>query len=245
MPWYSKEQPTPFDNTPIEGMASLHGDILALLYQLEWLKGHKYPLIGFPSGTSRELVAERERPQQANIHLFGSVELPYAATSDEAYLQLAQLPEDVGVFALKSGRNQLTVHNRFSERSYVVTYDDAARHLQDIVAQPDYAMELLDGQSRALLPPLYANEQIGMNAIAPIKFFTPDTHWTWYSTEYDGDDILFGLVSGFEIELGYFSVSDLESIRGPFGLPIERDRYFEPTSLQALQDKHRRERGGW
>ena len=30
-------------------------------------------------------------------------------------------------------------------------------------------------------------------------------------------------VDGFEKELGYFSLRELESARGPLGLPIERD----------------------
>ena len=35
-------------------------------------------------------------------------------------------------------------------------------------------------------------------------------------------------------ELGYFNLSELESVRGPMGLPIERDLYFEPTSLEEI-----------
>ena len=64
-----------------------------------------------------------------------------------------------------------------------------------------------------------------------MKFFTPDSNWTWYASEFDGEDIFFGLVAGFEIELGYFSLSELKEARGPLGLPIERDRFFEPTDL--------------
>lgn len=67
-----------------------------------------------------------------------------------------------------------------------------------------------------------------MNAIAPVKFFTPDAGWIWYGIEFDGDDLFFGLVSGQEIELGYFSLSELESVRGQLGLPIERDLYYTP-----------------
>ena len=43
----------------------------------------------------------------------------------------------------------------------------------------------------------------------------------------------FGLAIGLEIELGYWSLAELEQVRGPLGLPIERDLYFEPlTSKQ-------------
>jgi hypothetical protein len=99
-------------------------------------------------------------------------------------------------------------------------------------------MELLDSQSRAVLPALYENEHLGLDAVAPVKFFTPDANWTWYPTEHDGEDLFFGLVSGFDVELGYFSLSELESVRGPFGLAIERDRYYQPKTLRDLKQYH-------
>lgn len=58
------------------------------------------------------------------------------------------------------------------------------------------------------------------------KWFTPDGEWTWYVTEYDGNDTCFGMVHGLENELGYFSVREIESVRGGLGLPIERDMYY-------------------
>jgi hypothetical protein len=53
-------------------------------------------------------------------------------------------------------------------------------------------------------------------------------------TEFDGEDLLFGLVQGLEEELGYFSLSELESVR-VLGLPVERDLYFTPKPLSALR----------
>ena len=44
---------------------------------------------------------------------------------------------------------------------------------------------------------------------------TPASDWTWYATEYDGEDLFFGLVSGFEVELGYFSRTELEKRAWP------------------------------
>jgi hypothetical protein len=98
-------------------------------------------------------------------------------------------------------------------------------------------MMLLTKANRKSLPPLYANEEQGLAALAQVKFFTPDSSWTWYASEFDGIDTFFGLVVGQDIELGYFSLSELRSVRGPWGLPIERDRHFSPTSLEALKDK--------
>ena len=89
------------------------------------------------------------------------------------------------------------------------------------------------------LPELYANEEVGLAAQALVKFFTPDSNWTWYASEFNGDDIFFGLVIGFEAEFGYFSLSELESVRGPLGLPIERDLHFDPKSLEELRNHYR------
>jgi len=99
--------------------------------------------------------------------------------------------------------------------------------------------ELLPKELREKLPPLYANEAIGLEALALVKFFTPDANWTWYASEFDGEDTFFGLVSGLEVELGYFVLSELEEVRGPLGLPIERDLYFMPQTLQKLMAQHR------
>ena len=98
-------------------------------------------------------------------------------------------------------------------------------------------MELLTPQLRKVLPPLYAQENVA-DPIGHIKFFTPDSNWTWYATEgseEDGDFVFFGYVCGFENELGYFRLSELQAARGPLGLAIERDLYFEPTPLSKLR----------
>ena len=96
-------------------------------------------------------------------------------------------------------------------------------------------MKLLTKELEAKLPPLYSQDGKGYEAIALAKFFTPDSNWSWYVTEYDPvERVCFGLVEGFEKELGYFSLDELESIKGPLGLAIERDIYFEPTKLQDL-----------
>ncbi len=98
-------------------------------------------------------------------------------------------------------------------------------------------MKLLTQEIRKKLPPLYSQESKGGDAIAIVKFFTPTSQWTWYVTEFDGEDLFFGLVDGFEKELGYFSLKELESIRGPLGLPIERDLYWQPKPLKEIAPK--------
>jgi len=53
---------------------------------------------------------------------------------------------------------------------------------------------LLDNVSREKLPPLYSGEEKGLDAVAPVKFFTPDSNWSWFASEFDGDRLFFGLV---------------------------------------------------
>lgn len=68
--------------------------------------------------------------------------------------------------------------------------------------------------------------------IVRVKFFTPDSSWTWYMIEYDPEQKLgFGLVDGHERELGHFSLEEMESVKGPLGLPIERDLHWTPKPL--------------
>lgn len=110
--------------------------------------------------------------------------------------------------------------------------------------KPPTGDNLLDQESREKLPSLYSGEELGLMALALVKFFTPDSNWSWYASEFDGDDIFFGLVSGLAVELGYFSLSELQSVKGPLGLPIERDLYFQPQTLKDLKEKHEREHGG-
>ena len=95
-------------------------------------------------------------------------------------------------------------------------------------------MELLPADVRRTLPALYATEHEA-DPMVWVKFFTPWTSWTWYVTEFDGEDIFFGWVEGLDSELGYFSLSELESVRGPGGLTIERDLYFTPCRLSEVR----------
>ncbi len=74
-----------------------------------------------------------------------------------------------------------------------------------------------------------------------LKLFTPWSGATWLITECDPQEetCLFGLCDlglGFP-ELGYVSLTELEALRGPAGLRVERDRHFAPTmSLAAYAD---------
>ena len=95
-------------------------------------------------------------------------------------------------------------------------------------------MKLLTKEIRRRLPPLYSSER-DKDPIVQVKFFCPWSDWTWYATEFDGKDLFFGLVEGFETEWGYFSLSEMESVRVFGAVPaIERDMWFDPTPISKL-----------
>jgi hypothetical protein len=97
-------------------------------------------------------------------------------------------------------------------------------------------VRLLPEEVARSIPPLYSAER-DPDPLVVVKFFTPDSNWTWWVIEGgadDGDFLFFGLVQGFCRELGYFTLRQLEEVRGPLGLPIERDLWWQPTRLSAV-----------
>ena len=99
-------------------------------------------------------------------------------------------------------------------------------------------MTLLPKELEKTLPPLYATEKIATaEKIKKIKFFTPDSSWSLYVVEWDKEEkIFFGFVKGHYGEFGYFSLKELEEVRGPLGLKIERDLHFKPTKFKEIQE---------
>ncbi len=84
------------------------------------------------------------------------------------------------------------------------------------------------------LPKLYSTENF-KDPLVICKFFLPYSRLSWYAIEFDGSDLFFGYVTGEFPELGYFSLSELENVRGVFKLEVERDLYFDPIPLSKLK----------
>ncbi len=85
------------------------------------------------------------------------------------------------------------------------------------------------------IPNLYETEG-SLNPMCHVKLFTPDSNWTWYIIEVSKSDLTcYGYVQGLDSELGYFSLTELESVRGPLGLGIEIDMSFEPTLFATIK----------
>jgi hypothetical protein len=130
---------------------------------------------------------------------------------------------------------------------------EAVERAKKIIANDKVrGMKLLPKEIREQLPPLYSQDGKGGKAVVYVKYFTPSSSWTWLATE--GEPVLdesgkevdfkfFGLVFGHEREFGYFLLSELEEVRGPMGLPIERDLHFKPKMLEEVAPEMFREEG--
>jgi len=96
-------------------------------------------------------------------------------------------------------------------------------------------MKLLTKEIRDNLPKLGETDGQGWDAVAQVKFFSIASNWRWFATEFDGEDTFFGYVQGFDNELGYFSLSELESVEW-LGIPaIERDINWKPKTLGEIK----------
>lgn len=241
MPWYEKNRPTPFDNIPIDGLYFLDGDLHNRRFPSANVADKKLPRIGFPSGLSRSLSPGTDPTQRILVDVEAGLSVPYQA-EPEAVLDLINenmleqehtarlLDQNVIAFRNDLGWGvKLTYH---PEEHYLIDVEE----FEWTFDLPAY--DYLPDDIREKLPELYSQEDKGLDAEAVVKYFSPDSGWYWYASEYDGEDIFFGLVVGHEIELGYFAMSELRQVRGPLNLPIERDLYYQPKSLGELRDYH-------
>ena len=89
------------------------------------------------------------------------------------------------------------------------------------------------------IPALYANENVADydSVLVPVKLFSPYANWTWYVTEWNAETgECFGLVDGFEKELGYFDLTEMAEATVFGGVPaVERDLYWEPKTLGEIK----------
>jgi len=89
----------------------------------------------------------------------------------------------------------------------------------------------IDGQENAAIG------QAELDYAPVLKLFTPWAQATWLLTELNEDTgILFGLCDlGLGCaELGYVSLQELEQVKGPVGLTIERDVHWKPKATLSV-----------
>lgn len=118
--------------------------------------------------------------------------------------------------------------------------------------------QLLSPKDCETLPELYSQENEGQQARAFVRWYCVDNGWTWYALEAsavlddeDGtkiplrnvtdwsavvDVLFFGLVHGFESELGYFALSEFQRANQTRCRPfIIRDGRFKPRLLSKCE----------
>ena len=84
--------------------------------------------------------------------------------------------------------------------------------------------------------PLYSQDSKGNEAVAICKFFLQGFTWYVLEAQKNGNDYEFvGIVDGLDKEYGYFTLSQLQSLRGRWGLTVERDICFEPTKVKDIR----------
>ena len=99
--------------------------------------------------------------------------------------------------------------------------------------------------------PLYSQENKGDEAIVWVKFFMPSSRYTLYVTEMDIEKIVAlgnrqiaeGSAFGYVLspfgedcdELGYADLEELTTVKGKFGLSLERDMYFTSTTIGEIK----------
>lgn len=97
--------------------------------------------------------------------------------------------------------------------------------------------ELMTREIAEGLPSFY--EQDGAeDPTVYVHYFSCVNGWDWWLLEFDGTDEAFGLVEGYDDELGYFSIKEMAELNRQMGFAaVERDEHFEPKPLSAVKGR--------
>ena len=124
-------------------------------------------------------------------------------------------------------------------------------------------MKLMNDKIRSLLTqyPLYSQDEKPYKFVIA-KYFYPAGRFTWYAVEGNiirqettingkavvkEDVLFFGYVLGNDPtcdEWGYWLLSQLEEIVGPYGITVERDMYFDNMCIDTHGNIHKRTDNG-
>ena len=79
------------------------------------------------------------------------------------------------------------------------------------------------------------DEGSDMEQMVVAKFFNPVGSWTWYLMNMaENGDYCRGIVDGHAVEMGSFSIKELEDLQLPLGMKIERDTSFKSVKASEL-----------
>ena len=94
-------------------------------------------------------------------------------------------------------------------------------------------LPLIDDELRKSLPTFRSIEN-DSNPMVYAKYHHAGEDWTWWAIAFDGRDAFFGLVLGFDCELGHFSLSELHQFGVQHGDRVQRDGTFTLCRLRDL-----------
>lgn len=96
--------------------------------------------------------------------------------------------------------------------------------------------QLMTEEIAKTVPRLYGQDGAD-DPIVHVHYFSCVNGWDWYLTECDqrtGE--AFGLVEGYDDELGYFSIKEMVELNRQMGFAaVERDEHFSPKPLSAVR----------
>jgi len=156
-----------------------------------------------------------------------------------------RLTNNMQLFGSAKGRNIDEAFKNFKEeQSYllqknydkVIAIQTVSSAIINLRLKGDKQMSLIPQDIFNKIPNLYETEN-QKDKICYVKLFLPNSNWTWYIIEIDKQDnnTCFGFVDGLEQELGYFTIRELENLKGMFGLKVELDVSFKPTKLSKIR----------
>ena len=73
-----------------------------------------------------------------------------------------------------------------------------------------------------------------MEQMIVAKYFDAMGNWKWFLMNMEDENYCWGIVKGFEVEMGSFSLTELKEV---LGRRLERDMYFEPMKASDVFDK--------
>lgn len=95
--------------------------------------------------------------------------------------------------------------------------------------------QLMTEEIAKTVPRLYGQDGAD-DPIVHVHYFSCVTGWDWWLLEFDGTDEAFGLVEGYDDELGYFSIKEMAELNRQMGFAaVERDEHFSPKPLSAVR----------
>lgn len=120
-------------------------------------------------------------------------------------------------------------------------WEDLKTCTQDVLKTKGVSTEtyhLLDSDELSRLPMFYEGESVDVQGVAPFKLYMADGDEIWYPVAFDEVDMFMGVIVNDEVEIGTFSLSNLQQKRGRLGLPVGRDPDYVPTTIQKLCEEH-------